>query len=72
MQELILCERVTFIRRRVLAYESAVLAGTDPSMDAGTFSNHVNVLNGLLKSLGLGRRARNVPNVREYLAASNE
>lgn len=53
-----LCERVVFLRRRCLAYEAAVLAGTEPPMDAGTFSNHANVLQGYLRTLGLERRAR--------------
>jgi len=64
-----LCERIVFMRRRMLAYESAVLAGTDPPMDAGTYSNFANVVQGHLKSLGLERRAHPVQQLREYLAS---
>jgi hypothetical protein len=53
-----LCERVVFLRRRCLAYEAAVLSGAAPPMDAGTFSNHCNVLQGYLRTLGLERRAK--------------
>jgi hypothetical protein len=64
-----LCERVVFLRRRTLAYESALLhnqskRADEPEMplpmDAGTYSNHVNVLLGLLRTLGLERRSRPV------------
>jgi hypothetical protein len=66
-QQLTLVERVVFIRRRVLAYESAVLhneakrpdqAELPLPMDAGVYSNHVNMLLGLLRTLGLERRTR--------------
>jgi hypothetical protein len=71
VQKLWLCERVVYLRRRCLAYEAAVLAGTDPPMDAGTYSNHANVLQGYLRTLGLDRKARDAAlDVREYLATS--
>ena len=63
-----LCERIVFMRRRMLAYESAILAGTEPPMDAGTYSNFANVCQGHLKSLGLERKARPVGNLSEWLA----
>jgi hypothetical protein len=62
-----LCERVVFLRRRCLAYEASVLAGSDPPMDAGTFSNHANVLQGYLRTLGLDRRARSVRTLRDLM-----
>jgi hypothetical protein len=62
-----LCERVVFLRRRMLAYESAVMAGKEPSMTSGEYSNHANVMQGYLKALGLDRVARTVPSVRSYL-----
>lgn len=65
-----LCERVVFIRRRCVAYETAVLAGVTPPMDAGTYSNHANVLQGYLKTLGLGRQARNARNLRDVMAGA--
>lgn len=66
-QELTLVERAVFIRRRVLAYESAVLYNESRRkdqpelplpMDAGVYSNHVNMLLGLMRALGLERRQR--------------
>lgn len=62
-----LCERVVFLRRRCLAYEAAIISGTDPPMDAGTYSNHANVLQGYLRTLGLERRAQNVRGLREIM-----
>ena len=65
-----LCERVVFIRRRVLAYESDVMAGREASMDAGTYSNHANVLQGYLRTLGLERSARPVKRLHEHIQAA--
>lgn len=62
-----LCERVVYLRRRCLAYEAAVLDGTDPPMDAGTYSNHANVLQGYLRTLGLERQARDVSRLRQRM-----
>jgi hypothetical protein len=62
-----LCERVVYLRRRCVAYESAVMANADLEpgkeplplpMEAGTYSNHANVLQGYLKTLGLDRQAK--------------
>jgi len=63
-----LCERVVFMRRRMLAYEAAVMGGTEPPMDAGTYSNFANVMQGHLKTLGLERRARPAEGLQAYLA----
>jgi hypothetical protein len=63
-----LCERVVFMRRRMLAYEAAVMAGTDPPMDAGTYSNFANVCQGHLKALGLERQASRANGLQAYLA----
>ena len=62
-----LYERVVFLRRRCLAYEAAVLAGTAPPMDAGTYSNHANVLQGCLRTLGLERRAPSLRTLRDVM-----
>src|SRR5262245_60626906 len=62
-----MCERVVYLRRRCLAYESAVLAGTDPPMDAGMYSNHANVLQGYLRTLGLDRQAKATRNLRAVM-----
>jgi len=75
-QELAIVERVVFLRRRVLAYESAVLFNESHRpdetekplpMDAGTYSNHVNVLLGLLKALGISRRQKAVRSLRDVM-----
>ena len=55
-----LVERVVFMRRRMLAFETAVLSGTDPPMTAGEYSNFANVCVGHLKALGLERKAKAV------------
>jgi hypothetical protein len=77
-QELTIVERVVFLRRRVLAYESALLfnesrRANQPEqsvpMTHGEYSNHVNVLLGLLKALGINRRQRPVKRLHEHLAA---
>jgi hypothetical protein len=39
--------------RKLGRYVRSVLAGTDPPMDSGTYSNHANVLQGYLRTLGL-------------------
>jgi hypothetical protein len=62
-----LCERVVFLRRRMLAYEAAVLGGTEPSMTAGEYSNFANVCQGHLRTLGLERRARNARSLRDVM-----
>lgn len=62
-----LCERVVFLRRRMLAYEAAIMAGTDPCMTAGEYSNFANVCQGHLRTLGLERRARNVRSLRDVM-----
>jgi hypothetical protein len=75
-QEAWLVERVVFLRRRVLAYEAAVMhnlskreeqAAMPLPMDAGTYSNHVNVMLGLLRALGLERRARHTGRLRDKM-----
>ncbi len=75
-QERAIVERVTFLKHRVTAYESAVLFNESRApdvperplpMDAGTYSNHVNVLLGLYKTLGITRRQRPVRSLRELM-----
>jgi hypothetical protein len=71
-QQLWLCERVVFLRRRMLAYESAILSGTDAPMSAGEFSNFANVAQGHLKALGLQRQARLVDGLQSFLARASK
>jgi hypothetical protein len=63
-----LTERVVYMRRRMVAYEAAVMAGTEPPMDAGTYSNFANVCQGHLKTLGLERQAARGNSLQAYLA----
>jgi hypothetical protein len=76
-----LCERVVYLRRQCLAYEAAVLHNANRSpedperplpMDAGTYSNHCNVLQGHLKTLGLSRQAKRGPTLRDYMDGTVE
>jgi hypothetical protein len=68
VQQRWLCERVVYFRRRMLDYETTVLTGGKPTMDAGTYSNFANVCAGHLKSLGLERKARKLTDLRTHLA----
>jgi hypothetical protein len=68
-----LTERVVYMRRRMLAYEAAVMAraealeaGTEPPklpLDAGTYSNFANVCQGDGHHASLWR-AQRLPNLR--------
>ena len=71
-----LCERVVYLRRRCLEYEAAVLhnagllEGQEERalpMDAGTYSNHANVLQGYLRTLGIERRAKLARSLHEVM-----
>jgi hypothetical protein len=73
-----LCERAVWLRRRALQFEAGVMAqaaaieaGTEPPplpMDHGSYSNCVNVLLGLLKTLGLDRSAKPGRSLREIMS----
>jgi len=67
VMQLALCEPVVFIRRRVLEFESAMMAGKTPPFEAGTYSNLANVLLGHLKTLGLERKARSVKRLADVM-----
>lgn len=62
-----LSERIVFLRRRMIAYETAVLSDAAPPMTAGEYSNFANVCQGHLRTLGLERKARTVRSLREHL-----
>lgn len=70
VQQRMLCERAVFLRRRLLVHEEAVLAGQPPVMTANEHTAAVNALLGVLKALGLKRQARDVGDLRTYLAAA--
>lgn len=74
-----LCERAIFIRCRMVAYESALMAnmaaapGVEPQklpMDSGTYSNFASVFQGYMRTLGIDRRARTVNTRKERMASS--
>jgi hypothetical protein len=76
-----LCERVVYLRRRCVAYESVVMhnAELEPGkealplpMEAGTYSNHANVLQGYLKTLGLERQSRPTETLRDVMRGERE
>jgi hypothetical protein len=71
-----LCERVVYLRRRCVAYETAIMHNTELApgeaemplpMEAGTYSNHANVLQGYLKTLGLERQSRPAESLRDLM-----
>ena len=72
VQQLWLTERAVYLRRTLLEHESAVLNGRPGTMEQGQHVQTVNGLLGILKALGLGRKARDVPSLREYLAIAPE
>lgn len=76
-----LCERVVYLRRRCVAYETAVMhnAELEPGkealplpMDAGAYSNFANVLQGYLKTLGLNRQSRPAETLRDLMRGEPE
>ena len=66
-QRLWLIERVVFLRRRMLAFETAVLNEDKLPFDYGAYSNLANVCQGHLRTLGLDRVAKPVRNLREVM-----
>ena len=66
-QQRILVERVVFIRRRVLEFEAAAMAGKPLSFEYGVYSNLANVLVGYLRTLGLERKACTVRSLRDVM-----
>lgn len=69
-QERALCERVVYLRRRIIAHETAVMRDQKPLMTHGEHANCCNTLVGLLKTLGLERRALNVGTLKDYIGAA--
>jgi hypothetical protein len=69
-QQLALVERAAYLLLRIRQHESAVPSGNEPPIDSGIYSNHVNVLVGVLKPLGLDRKARNVRSLREVMGGA--
>ncbi len=60
--------RAVYLSIKCAEYEQADLQGKPTIMTAGEYSNHVNVLSGILSKLGSQRRARPAQGVQAYLA----
>jgi hypothetical protein len=69
-QQRILCERIVFLRRQALAFESAVMASKPLPFEHGAYSNIANVLAGYLKALGLKRQSRSAGTLRDVWKAA--
>jgi hypothetical protein len=64
-QKDLLCQRATFIAIQLETMER--VAAEKGQFNAGTYTQMVNALIGLLKSLGLERRAKKVVNLKAYV-----
>lgn len=60
-----LCKRAIYMEAIIEQQEAALSRGED--VDQGKLTQAVNTLIGLLKTLGLERKARDVPNLTDYL-----
>lgn len=65
-QKDILCERAVFIACQLETQERAAIEGGE--FHAGTYTQMVNALVGLLRSLGLRRQAKEVESLESYAA----
>jgi len=68
-QKDILCERAIFIACQLETQERAAIE--KGRFDAGRYTQMVNALVGLLRSLGLERKAKKVDDLRSYVASKN-
>ena len=65
VQKDLLCQRATFVAARLETME--VIAAEGGKFDAGVYCQAVNTLLGLLKALGLSRKAREVESLQTYV-----
>lgn len=66
-QERLLVERVLWLEYWIAQQEQSMASGGD--VDMGRYTQAVNSIQGLVMKLGLQRRAKDVPNLAEYLKA---
>lgn len=66
-QQLMVVERLTFLRQRLIQHEQATLNGKEPPMSSNEYVAAVNTTLGLLKALGLQRQARDVDDLNSWL-----
>lgn len=62
-----LCKRIVYMECIIEQQEAALSRGEE--VDQGRLTQAVNTLIGLLKTVGLDRQARDVPDLQTYLAA---
>lgn len=65
-QQKALVSRALFVELNLQKQEAALAAGGE--LDTGSYTQSVNSLLGLLKTLGLERRSKDVPDLASYLA----
>jgi hypothetical protein len=66
-QEKALCKRIVWLECLIETREAQLAKGEE--IDEGKHTQSVNALVGLLKAVGLQRRAAHVPSLRQYLEA---
>ncbi|WP_026148105.1 hypothetical protein [Thioalkalivibrio sp. HL-Eb18] len=60
-----ICKRVVWLEVQIEQREAALARGEE--IDEARHANNINTLTGLLKAIGLDRKARDVPSLSEYL-----
>lgn len=65
VQRDLLCQRIAFLSILIESQEVAAVSGG--AFDSGSFVQSVNALLGLLKTVGLDKRIRNVGDLKTYL-----
>lgn len=62
-----ICRRVVFLEVLIEQREAELARGEE--IDEARHANNINTLTGLLKAIGLDRKARDVPDLATYLAS---
>lgn len=65
IQRDLLCQRATFLSVHIETLEVEAAEGS--GLDVGSYVQSLNCLNGLLKTLGLDKRVKNVTDLKTYL-----
>lgn len=69
-QQRSLCKRAIYVECVIELQEAALARGEE--VDQGRLTQSINTLIGLLKTLGLSRQAKDIPNLAEYLSQQRE
>lgn len=67
-QQRIVVERIVYVRRKLLEHEKEVLEGKPGLLEPNVYAAWCNTLVGLLKSLGIERKAKPVGTLHDYIA----